>query len=384
MQGVLFSWILVSELNAESEWVGIAQTASMLPNVFLLMIGGATADRYDPQRLLIGLHLLAPIPVLALVVAAFNQALSIQLVIIFAVCMGTLTAFGNPARDALLSRVAGANLMSAISGMTAVQFTAQAAGSLIAGLARVLGTPTTLCIQACVLLCGAVFAARIPSRRAAEPSESNADRRASTTLGVRGSLHGMREGLAIIARTSELRGSLLAVFAVGALFIGPFTVVLPLMIRDVYGGGVDQLAIAFTLFPLGTITGSLVLRRLGLRRKGRALLMALFAAALFQACLGSGLPFWAFGIATYAWGLGGSVFINGSRTIFQEHAPPAYRGRVLAAYQLGFMGGGPIGAFASGFAIPVVGLGGTFMVGAFLMTLLVVGMSLFSQVPQID
>ena len=384
MQGVLFSWILVSELNAESEWVGIAQTASMLPNVFLLMIGGATADRYDPQRLLIGLHLLAPIPVLALVVAAFNQALSIQLVIIFAVCMGTLTAFGNPARDALLSRVAGANLMSAISGMTAVQFTAQAAGSLIAGLARVLGTPTTLCIQACVLLCGAVFAARIPSRRAAEPSESNADRRASTTLGVRGSLHGMREGLAIIARTSELRGSLLAVFAVGALFIGPFTVVLPLMIRDVYGGGVDQLAIAFTLFPLGTITGSLVLRRLGLRRKGRALLMALFAAALFQACLVSGLPFWAFGIATYAWGLGGSVFINGSRTIFQEHAPPAYRGRVLAAYQLGFMGGGPIGAFASGFAIPVVGLGGTFMVGAFLMTLLVVGMSLFSQVPQID
>jgi MFS family permease len=384
MQGVLFSWILVSELNAESEWVGIAQTASMLPNVFLLMIGGATADRYDPQRLLIGLHLLAPIPVLALVVAAFNQALSIQLVIIFAVCMGTLTAFGNPARDALLSRVAGANLMSAISGMTAVQFTAQAAGSLIAGLARVLGTPTALCIQACVLLSGAVFAARIPSRRAAEPSGSNADRRASTTLGVRGSLHGMREGLAIIARTSELRGSLLAVFAVGALFIGPFTVVLPLMIRDVYGGGVDQLAIAFTLFPLGTITGSLVLRRLGLRRKGRALLMALFAAALFQACLGSGLPFWAFGIATYAWGLGGSVFINGSRTIFQEHAPPAYRGRVLAAYQLGFMGGGPIGAFASGFAIPVVGLGGTFMVGAFFMTLLVVGMSLFSQVPQID
>jgi MFS family permease len=384
MQGVLFSWILVSELNAESEWVGIAQTASMLPNVFLLMIGGATADRYDPQRLLLGLHLLAPIPVLALVVAAFNQALSIQLVIIFAVCMGTLTAFGNPARDALLSRVAGANLMSAISGMTAVQFTAQAAGSLIAGLARVLGTPTALCIQACVLLSGAVFAARIPSRRAAEPRGSNADRPASTTLGVRGSLHGMREGLAIIARTSELRGSLLAVFAVGALFIGPFTVVLPLMIRDVYGGGVDQLAIAFTLFPLGTITGSLVLRRLGLRRKGRALLMALFAAALFQACLGSGLPFWAFGIATYAWGLGGSVFINGSRTIFQEHAPPAYRGRVLAAYQLGFMGGGPIGAFASGFAIPVVGLGGTFMFGAFLMTLLVVGMSLFSQVPQID
>jgi MFS family permease len=176
----------------------------------------------------------------------------------------------------------------------------------------------------------------------------------------------------------------LAVFAVGVLFIGTFSVVLPLMIRDFYGGGVDQLAIAFTLFPLGTISGSLVLRRIGLRRKGRAMLIALFSAALLQACLGSGLPFWAFVIATFAWGLSGAVFINSSRTIFQEHAPPAFRGRVLAAYQLGFMGGGPIGAFASGFAISIVGLGGTFWIGASMMGLLVLGMSLFSQVPQIE
>ena len=114
------------------------------------------------------------------------------------------------------------------------------------------------------------------------------------------------------------------------------------------------------------------------------MLAALLAAAVLQACLGSGLPFWGFAIATFGWGLGGAIFINGSRTIFQEHAPPAYRGRVLAAYQLGFTGGGPIGAFASGFAVSMIGLGGTFFVGACSMGLLVAGMSLFSRVPQID
>jgi MFS family permease len=379
MQGVLFSWILVGELNVESEWVGIAQTASMLPSVFLLMIGGATADRFDPRRLLIALHLLAPLPVLALAVAAAMDALSITLVIAFALSMGILTAFGNPARDALLSRVVGADLMGAVSGMTAVQFGSQAAGSLVAGLARVIGSPTALCIHACVLLSGALFASRVPRRSMPDPASVD-----PAPVNLRIALRGIREGLAIIARSPELRGSLLAVFAVGLFFIGTFSVVLPLMIRDVYGGGVDQLAIAFTLFPLGTIAGSLALRRFGLRRKGRAMLLALLAAAFFQACLGSGLPFWAFAFATFSWGLGGAVFINSSRTIFQEHAPAAFRGRVLAAYQLGFMGGGPIGAFASGFAIPVVGLNGTFWIGACMMALLVLGMSLFSQLPRIE
>ena len=62
MQGVLFAWILVSELDADSKWVGIAQTTSMLPSLFLLLIGGATADRFDPRRMLIIVHLLAPLP----------------------------------------------------------------------------------------------------------------------------------------------------------------------------------------------------------------------------------------------------------------------------------------------------------------------------------
>ena len=107
-------------------------------------------------------------------------------------------------------------------------------------------------------------------------------------------------------------------------------------------------------------------------------------AAILQGSLGAGLPFWGFALATYGWGLGGAIFINGSRTIFQEHAPAAYRGRVLAAYQLGFTGGGPIGAFASGFVISGVGLGETFFVSASMMGLLVAGMSLFSNVPRIE
>lgn len=122
----------------------------------------------------------------------------------------------------------------------------------------------------------------------------------------------LKTGLILPAPLVPWFRSLLAVFAVGAFFIGPSGVVLPLMIRDVYGGGVDQLAFALALFPFGTISGSLLVRRYGLRRKGRAMLMALLTAAFLQACLGSGLPFWGFTIGIFGWCLGGTFFIEAS------------------------------------------------------------------------
>ena len=45
MQQVLFSWIVVGELQASGDWVGLAQTSIMLPSLVLLMAGGAVADR---------------------------------------------------------------------------------------------------------------------------------------------------------------------------------------------------------------------------------------------------------------------------------------------------------------------------------------------------
>ena len=60
--------------------------------------------------------------------------------------------------------------------------------------------------------------------------------------------------------------------------------------------------------------------------------------------------------------------------------PPVCCGRVLAAYQLGFTGGGPIGAFASGFVISDVGLAEILLVSAPMIELLVIGMSLFSEI----
>jgi MFS family permease len=136
---------------------------------------------------------------------------------------------------------------------------------------------------------------------------------------------------------------------VGFFFVGPYLVTFPIIVTQIYDGTVAQLSLVMMMFPLGTIAGSLVLRRFGLRRKGLGALLALILGAINLELIALGLSFTVMVAACLVWGMAASVFINASRTIFQEAAPASQRGRVLAVYQLGFMGAAPFGAMSAGF-----------------------------------
>lgn len=344
MQGAIFAWLLVGELDAPAYQVGIAQTSNMLPSLFLVLIGGAFADRHDPRRVLLAVHALASLPVLVLWLALARGRLSLPGLVAFGLCQGTLGAFAMPARDTLLSRVARGGMMRAVTGMTMVQFGSQSLGTLSVGAARWTGIGPVLALQALVLAVGALAAFRVqPRREARDPA-------------LRSPLREIPEGLRTVARTPQLRVPIALVLSVGVLFVGPFLVVFPVLVRDLYHGSELELSLVLSLFPLGTIVGSgLILLRDGVDRKGLAALRALAVGAGALALVGLAPPFWGLVAATFAWGLAGSVFINCSRTLYQVAAPASQRGRVLAVYQLGFMGAAPLGALAAGFLADVVG-----------------------------
>jgi predicted MFS family arabinose efflux permease len=342
LQQVMFSWLVVGVLEAPAEWVGVTQTSSMLPAIFLLLLGGAVADRLDPRRLLIGLHLLAVLPVMVLAALVAAERLNIALLIAYGLSMGTVMAFSNPARDSLLSRVAGDDVMRAVTGATIAQFASQGLGALLGGAARWTGIPAMLLLQAAALGLGGAATRRVP---AMAPAPRHA----------RGGWHELTEGLRFVLGT-PLRLALLLACGVGVFFMGPFLVVFPLMVRDVYAGDVRQLSVVLMLFPLGTIVGSAVLLlRGGIRRKGASLLVALALGGLALVILGRGLSFAGFLLVTLLWGLAGSVFMNANRTLFQEAAPPALRARVLAVSQLGFMATAPMGSLLAGFVSGRIG-----------------------------
>ncbi len=81
MNALIFSWLVVGVLEAEPRWVGLAQSSTMLPSLALLLLGGATADRFDPRRLLITLHAVGTIPVLLLAGVVSSGSLSLALLL---------------------------------------------------------------------------------------------------------------------------------------------------------------------------------------------------------------------------------------------------------------------------------------------------------------
>ena len=235
-------------------------------------------------------------------------------------------------------------MLRSVTGMTMTQWGMQILGSLLAGTARWVGTVPALGLHSLVLLAGIP-----PLRQLSSPKK----RRSQGSLHLSDVIEGVRE----VRQSPALSATLLLAVAVGIFFIGPFLVVLPLLVRDFYHGGVDRLALLNMTFPLGTILGSLVMLWAGgIRHKGEAQIVALLFGAGCLFTVSFGLPFWGTMLAVCAWGVSAALFINAGRTVYQEQASVANRARVLSVYTIGFMGAaGILGAPLSGVLVDAIG-----------------------------
>jgi MFS family permease len=363
MGSVAVTWIAVGELHVSGSQLALTQMALQLPPLTLLLAGGAIADRVDPRRQLALAQLGLLIPIAAFAQWVVQGAHSLGPVVAYALCIGVASAFGSPPRDLMLSRVAGPDLMRAVTALTICQFGGQVVGSFGGGgAARAMGIPTLLGVQALLVALGALAATRLP--------------RPGPRAGPRG--HWLA-GLGAVVRRPVLRVPVGLVTAIGVFFMGPFMVAFPKIIHDVYGGDAQDLGVVLGTFPIGTILGSLGIRaRGGIERKGLAMLFALANGTLMLALLSFGMPYAGFLIVALLWGTGGAVFINSSRTLVQEAAPEALRGRVLAVYQLGFVGSGVLGAALSGVLCDALGPLGALRVCAVCMAIVVGATTLFS------
>jgi MFS family permease len=341
LNGVIVPALVTQELRLGSGAMALAQSASQLPAVALILLGGAIADRADRRRLWIALHLIAFALTAALALGVHGGALSLSLIVAYGLGMGTVSAFLMPTRDALLSEVSGPNLMRAVSILTMTQWAMQAVGNFSARIGGAVGLVALIAIQACVLLAGAPAIARLER---AERSES--PRRAL-------SFRELAEGVSEVTRSPVLAPVALLAIALGVLFIGPFLVVFPLLVRDYWGGDLADLSLLFGCFPLGIIASSAwILVRGGVRRRGRAQLASLAIGAVVMLALGRGPIFPVALCVVFVFGLGAAIFMNASRGLFQEKAPPAHRGRVLSVYSLATMGAsGLVGAPLSGLSV---------------------------------
>jgi predicted MFS family arabinose efflux permease len=336
---VMVQWIVAEILHQPADRLGVVQMCLMGPSILFMLWGGTVADHGDPRRQLLVCHALAAVPSLGLAVLAVRGELGFGAIVVYGLATGTITAFAIPARDGLLPRVTSLPLPRAVAAATGVQFLAQLLGIALATMADRVGAAPLLATQAGAILAGGIAVWRL----APQPPASRA-------IGAPGGWAALWDGIRVARESPQIWPVIVLLAAVGLFYVATFIVVLPIAVRDVYEGGAARLALVNLVFWCGIIVASLAMMRLGstMHRRGRAIVCALGAGLLILLAISSLPPFSVLLALIFCWGVGAGVTMTQGRTIVQVVTPASHRSRVLALFQLGFMGGAPLGA-------PVIG-----------------------------
>jgi MFS family permease len=346
IQAVLFPWLIAVYLQESPIKVGIAQMAGPLPMLFLVLFGGWLGDRVDQRRLSVILASLLAVPPLIVAVFFYVDIVTYELLLCWVVLAGCFGAFAQPARDAMLNRVAGENVQGVVILVIGVQFGIQILGFAIGSSADVMGPIGVLCFMSFFMMCSAVTTQRLP----AMPVESSDTAHESP-------LENIKAGLQVAWQSEKIRPAIILIFGVGLFFASSYMVILPLMVRDIFDGGASGIAMAYAANMLGTCTIIFfVMRRGGIARPGRALILGGVFSSLVVSCLYFELSELMFYGVIYVWGMCGGISMTLSRAIVQEASPPTHRARILSVFMLGMMGGMPIGSAIIGVLVEYMGV----------------------------
>ena len=342
MQSVAQSW-LVFTLTHSATAIGFVLALQTLPVLVLGPYGGVIADRVDKRRLMIVLQSLMAMQALVLGLLVVMHVVVFWEICVLAVVLGLNNCFENPARQAFVREMVGADeVRNAVSLNSTMVNAARAIGPAVAGLLI-----ATVGIGVCFLVNAVSFVAVVYSLISMDTTALKPSVPAPRARGQ------LREGFRYVAREPRLGVPLLMMAIVGTLAY-EFQVTLPVLAKQSFGGNAATYGFLTAAMGVGAVVGGLVTAtrgRTGLRPL--TLAGAAFGVAILCAACSPVLAL-AF-VALAAMGWTSVTFLATGNTTLQLQAAPSMRGRVLALWAVAFMGSTPVGAPLIGWVVAVAG-----------------------------
>jgi MFS family permease len=338
LQQVAMGW-LTYRLTGSAWLLGVV---AFCANVGILLFGnlaGVVADRIDRRRGLLATQslMLAQAIVLAVLVA-FGWIETWHLIVL-ALWLGTCSAFDLPLRQSMYVHFIAdrGDLANAIALNSMLVNTARAVGPAIAGALLAL-TSEAVCFALNALSFVAVIVAITRMQWPADP------RSAAATGWWASWIEGVRYAYAL----KPVR-ALLVVVAALAWTISPYTSLMPVYAKDIFGGGPHTLGYLLSAAGFGALVSTAYLAsRATVRGLGRVILYAAvtsgFALAAFAYMRSYPLALMLMVLVG-----GGTILAAASaNTILQTIVDDRLRGRVASFYTLAFLGVAPLGNLAAG------------------------------------
>lgn len=337
LQNAAQAW-LVLDLTHSAAAVGVLGFCLYSPYALLGLIGGALADHWDRRRVMMATQAALAACAAALAIVAYLRVDSVWVIDAIAVIRGTIMAFNNPSRQALMVELVGrAELPNAIALNSSVNNATRVVGPALAGVLI-----ATVGVAACFALNALSFIAIIVAIGAMRPSEFRGGaRRARSPL-----LKSIRDGLSYARHTKTVAVVLSMLFVVSTVSIN-FNVVLPVLARYTLRGGPQTYGTITAIFGLGAFAGAIFTA--SRRRASPTLLLtaaAGFGVAQLAVATQRTLP--GVAIALFATGACYTIYTASSNAIVQLATPGFMQGRVGGLYNYVFLATGPIGSLLAG------------------------------------
>jgi MFS family permease len=338
LQQVAMGWLVYRLTN--SAW--LLGVVAFCANVGILLFGnlaGVLADRIDRRRgLLMTQSLMLLQAVMLAVLVAFGWIQTWHLIVL-ALWLGACSAFDTPLRQSMYVHFIAdrGDLGNAIALNSMLVNMARVVGPALAGLLLAV-TSEAVCFALNALSFVAVIVA-------VAKMQWPADIRQRVVSGWWAS---WIEGVRYVRGMTPVR-ALLALVAGLAWTIAPYSSLMPVYAKDIYGGGPHTLGYLLSAAGFGALISTAYLAgRATVRGLGRVIMLA---AATSGAALAVFAYIRIFPVALLLMVLvgGGTILAAASaNTILQTIVDDRLRGRVASFYTLAFLGVAPLGNLAAG------------------------------------
>ena len=350
MYRIAVGW-LTWELTKSTTWLGIIAFAESFPLVVFSVLAGAIADRVGYIRITLLAQTATAIVAAAFAAMTIAGVITIELVLISALLIGSLESLTTPARMALVHALVPKQDMAAAIALSSATFNAaRFIGPAIAGALLVwTGSGVVLAV---VALAFTQFCFTLLIVKADEPERNPGPWRELTGDIVTGIRYGFRQpGIRF----------LLVMLGVTGLLIRPVIELMPGFSAEVFDRGADGLAILMSTLGFGAMVSCIWMAQRGrtdgltalvttsLLVQGVALVLSA-AAGYFGGNLWLSAGF--LGIVGFAMLIGGV----GSQTLMQNTVESHMRARVMSLFIMISWGLPAFGALAAGWIANFAGL----------------------------
>lgn len=353
MQTVAVSWLLY-RMTGSAMLLGVLGFAASAPILLLAPFAGLWSDRANLHRLMFATQILEMLQAVALAALALSGLIAPWHIVTLSMLLGILVAIELPVRHAYLLELVGdrADLPNAVAVTSMMANTGRMLGPVVAGLAiGWVGEAGCFVLNALSFIAVIVTFLLIRVTPARRPDAHQPI------------LKGLAEGCAYAWNSVPIR-LLLLVLALVGLLATPYVTLMPVLVREIFGGDADLMGYLMGAAGLGAVSGTVCLAsRRSVRGLVRLIVGAAFTAGAALLALGWSQTTWVALPLLAVIGFGILVTSVSVNMILQTIVDDDKRGRVMSFYTAAFLGMSPFGALVAGAAADVIGVAPTLAIG---------------------